>query len=103
MVSPSQIRAYVAMLIDREIGLNAFEDWFVSNTWNIHRWGSKAAEVLTFAIEESLSEYSSGHISEQQLCRELSDIIYADTKTVSYVEAVPRRVSTGIRFEAVAA
>jgi len=51
--------------------------------------GSSAAEDLTFAIEESLSEYSSGHISDEELRQELSELIHRDTKVVVFSE-VPR-------------
>jgi hypothetical protein len=82
MVSSSQIRAYLAMLLDDSIDLQTFEDWFVRNTWNIHLSGSVAAESVTFAIEESLSEYSSRHIDEQRLRQELSQILHAENKVV---------------------
>lgn len=89
MVSSSQIREQLSRFLDRIIDLDTFEDWFVQNTWNVHLSGSKAAEVLTFAIEESLSEYSSNHISEAQLRDELNALVYGDNKIASYVEAVP--------------
>jgi len=82
MISGSQIRNFLSMFLDRSIDLEAFEDWFVQNTWNIHLSGSVAAESLTFAIEESLSEYSSRHIDEQRLRKELSQILHAENKVV---------------------
>ena len=62
MISSSQIRSKLALVIAGRIPLDEFEDWFVLNTWNVHKTGSKAAEVLTFAIQELLSEYASGHV-----------------------------------------
>jgi hypothetical protein len=82
MVSSSQIRNRLAMFLDGLIDLDAFEDWFVQSTWDIHLSGSKAAETLTFAVEESLSEYSSGHLNEQQLRNELYDIVHRDTHNI---------------------
>ena len=82
MVSSSQIRAYLSMLLYDQINLEAFEDWFVRNTWNVHLSGSIAAESLTFAIEESLSEFSSRHIDEQRLRQELDRILHAENKIV---------------------
>jgi hypothetical protein len=70
------------MFLGDQIDLDAFEDWFVQNTWNIHLSGSKAAETLTFAIEESLSEYSSGHLDARQLRTELYDIVHRDTQNI---------------------
>src|SRR2546426_6238901 len=62
MVSASDIRNQISHFVSRRIHLDAFEDWIVRETWNIHKSGSDAAEILTFAVEESLSEYSSDHI-----------------------------------------
>ena len=92
MVSSSQIREQLAALLARRIDLDSFEDWLVKQTWNIHLSGSPAAEDLTFAIEESLSEYSSGHLSEPQLHEELEFLIHGANHTfyVSELEATER-------------
>jgi len=84
MVSSSQIKERLSRFLAGQIGLDDFEDWFVSNTWNIHLSGSIAAEDLTFAVEESLSEYSSKHISEKELRIELGDLIQRENKVVVY-------------------
>lgn len=82
MVSSSQIREQLARYLQDEINLDSFEDWFVQNTWNIHLSGSVAAETLTFAVEESLSEFSSRHIDESELREELGQLIQRDNKVV---------------------
>jgi|SRR5580704_1466823 hypothetical protein len=87
MVSSSQIKEWLSKFLDGQISLDAFEDWFVQNTWNIHLSGSVAAESLTFAVEESLSEYSSQHISDQILREELSQILGAENRVVNIVDA----------------
>lgn len=83
MVSSSQIKAKLALLLDRQISLEEFEDWFARNTWNVHQSGSVAAEQITFAIEESLSEYSSRHLNEASLRAEFSEILGAENKMVT--------------------
>ncbi len=87
MVSASQIKEQLARFLNGEIDLDVFEDWFVQSTWNIHQSGSAAAEDLTFAVEESLAEYSSRHIDEQKLRSELSQILEAETRSVDIVDA----------------
>ena len=82
MISSSQIRNELAIALAGVIPLHEFEDWFVLNTWNIHKGGSRAAEILTFAIQEALSEYTSGHVSESQLRQELEQILQSDTRNV---------------------
>ena len=83
MVSASQIRNELAFYIAGILSLDDFENWFALNTWNVENAGSKAAEVLTYALEESLSEYTSGHIPEKKLREELNEILHAETRTVS--------------------
>jgi hypothetical protein len=87
MVSSSQIRKQLAKFLDGQISLDMFEDWFVQNTWNIHLSGSVSAESLTFAVEESLSEYSSGHIDDKILRGELSQILSAENKVLNIGDA----------------
>ena len=87
MVSSSQIRDRLAAYLDKRIDLESFEDWFVEHTWNIHKSDNRAAESLTFAIEESLSEYSSGHLTEEKLKDELRSLAYSDTKRLEFSDA----------------
>ncbi len=75
------------MYLDNRLDIESFEDWFVENTWNIHKSGSQAAESLTFAIQESLSEYSSGHLDEKKLRDELRQVLNAETKTIVIADA----------------
>ena len=89
MISASQIRSQLALALARKMSLDQFEDWFVQNTWNIHASGSKEAEVLTFAIEDLLSEYTSAHISEQALRSELEQAIHAETRIAEVIDPVP--------------
>lgn len=87
MVSGSEIRAHLAKFLASQIDLESFEDWFAKHTWNVHQSGSVAAENLTFAVEESLAEYSSSHISEHDLRAELSQILGSENKLVVFTEA----------------
>lgn len=91
MVSASQIRAKLSSFLDGHIDLDSFEDWLVQKTWNIHQSGSIAAESLTFAIEESLAEYSSEHLTYDQLRVELFQILYADSITADIADE-PRKL-----------
>lgn len=88
MVSSSQIRNELAFVVAGILPLDDFEDWFVQNTWNVHNTGSKAAEVLTFAIEEALSEYTSGHISESKLRQELESVLQSETSVADIVRVM---------------
>lgn len=91
MLSSSQIREQLAMFLDGKIDLDDFEDWFVQNTWNIHSSGSRSAEALTFAIEESLSEYSSHHLTEQELRSELQSLLHKEDQSQPSIKRTATR------------
>jgi hypothetical protein len=80
MVSASQIRNKLAFYLAGIVSLEAFEDWFAVQTWNVEHAGSKAAEILTYDIEACLTEYTSSHISESELRQEFDKLIHAETK-----------------------
>ena len=85
MVSASQIKNELAFYLAGVLSLDNFEDWFVLQSWNVSKSGSKAAEIVTVEIEQQLSEYSSGYISEEKLREELSKILISETKIVNIV------------------
>jgi hypothetical protein len=86
MVSASQIREEISQLLADKVDLDSFEDWIVRNTWNIHLSGSSAAENLAFAVEESLSEYSSGHITIEDLREELKTLVESENIILEIVD-----------------
>jgi hypothetical protein len=75
MISYSQISEELARYLNGKTDLDSFEDWIVVNTWNIHLARDPKAEKLAFAIEESLAEYSSGHLSESELKEEFRALL----------------------------
>lgn len=92
MVSASQIRAKLSAFLEDKIDLDSFEDWLVQKTWNIHQSGSVASESLTFAIEESLAEYSSDHLTERQLRNELREVLNAENITAEIIDVANQLV-----------
>lgn len=85
MVSGSQIREQIAHYLADRILLEEFENWFIQSTRDIRRTRSEAAISLAFDVEALLSEYSSGHIDEQELRTELSQTLQAENKIVEIV------------------
>jgi hypothetical protein len=85
MINYSQISEALARYLNGKIDLDSFEDWFVVNSWNIHLANDPQAESLVFAIEESLAEYSSEHITELQMQAELRALLLSAPRA-TYVE-----------------
>ena len=75
MANVHQIRENLAKWINGKSSLAQFEDWFVPATWDIHRSGDQAAENLVDEIELSLSEYSGGYLSHQELVDAMRSIL----------------------------
>ena len=97
MITESQIRDKVNELSKNKIDVDAFEDWLVSQSWNMHRDSDETAQRLTSAIELRLSEFSARHLSESQLKEEIRGLLPANSGIVfvSPVNVLAPRISTG--------
>ena len=62
-----QIRYKLDDWMNGRVSLAEFEDWFVPATWNIHQSGDQEAASIVNEIELNLSEYSGGHLSQEEL------------------------------------
>jgi hypothetical protein len=67
MILEYDVRKKLIKLLTGDIDLNDFETWLVRNSWNMHKDSSKDSQILVAAIELSLAELSSAHISEEVL------------------------------------
>jgi hypothetical protein len=75
MISTGEIRQHVSRLVASLESLDLFEDWFVQRSWDIHKSEDIETRQLVYRIELRLAEHSSGHLSEEDLMRELRDLI----------------------------
>jgi len=87
MITESQIREHIASFLAGEESLDAFEDWLVQNSWNMHRDSSEAAQQLVAEIELRLSEYSSGHLDEGALRNELRSFVEWYREQISFSDS----------------
>lgn len=71
MIADYEIREKVAQYLTSRISLDQFEDWLVARSWNMHADSDRQSQKLASEIELRLAEYSSGHLTEQDLRREL--------------------------------
>ena len=62
-----EIRQQLARYLAKRITLDDFEDWFVAESWNVHRDENTAATDLVFELELRLAEFSNGHWTEDDL------------------------------------
>lgn len=71
MISEHEIQLRMVELFEDHASLDEFEDWLVAESWNIHKGGDEMVQRLVGAIELRLSEFSSGHLNESDLLKEL--------------------------------
>jgi len=84
MIAEHQIRQWLARYLHKAISLDQFEDWLVQRSWNMQLDSAESAQKLAAAIELRLAEYSSGHLSDDQLRHELMPFVTTYTATVNF-------------------
>lgn len=67
MISAHEIRRQVALVATRKLSLNAFEDWFVSNSWNVHKESSTEAIDLVSLLQLLFSERDANILDESTI------------------------------------
>lgn len=74
MINDSDIRSEIGRFLAGEITLDQFENWLVPRSWNVHQWGSVETQQLAYAIELGLAEHEIGHLSDEDLRKELHQL-----------------------------
>ena len=62
-----KIREELGKYLSGEISLQEFQDWFVPETWDIHKSGDQEGIELAREVELRLAEYTNGHRTESEL------------------------------------
>src|SRR5690349_19793722 len=88
MIMESEVREKLIAFLRNEISLRDFEDWLVSESWNMHLDSSREAQELVSAIELALAEYSSGHQTYSEVRNEFISLL--DNVVVSVQISVQR-------------
>ena len=71
MISQSDVRKKLIAYLKDSISLADFEDWLVSESWNMHTDSDQVAIDLVDDIELALSEYSNKYLTLQELNKRL--------------------------------
>ena len=85
MSSPRELalREHLAAFVGGDSSLAGFTDWLVGATWDIDETGDRAAIDLTYDIKLALAEHSRGHVTEDDLRRELRGVFAIDPRAPS--------------------
>ena len=87
MLEVNDIRKNLANYLAKKISLSEFEDWFVQNSWDSQKTGNLELRELVHTIELRLSEFSSGHLTEQELREELLPFVTLISTSVIFGNA----------------
>jgi len=74
MIEVAQIQAMIQQLSLYRISLDAFEDWLVQASWNMHVDSPPEAISMVGKIERILAENSGQYITEQQAIEVLGEM-----------------------------
>jgi hypothetical protein len=78
----NEIRQQLASYVLREVPLESFEDWFVSESWNVQNSSDTDTVALVYAIEALLAEYSGAYINEDVLRKRLAEMVEQYTVSI---------------------
>src|ERR1700674_2226168 len=76
------IREQLARYLNQEITLAGFQEWYVPFSWQADRRSDLFLRELISDIDLRLAEYTSGHLSEEQLRSELRSLIQTCRVTI---------------------
>ena len=79
-----QIREQLIKYLASEISLREFQRWFVTATCDLEAVENVSAFKLASDIELLLSEYTSGHLSEEELRSELRQFVEKSTFNLNF-------------------
>jgi hypothetical protein len=69
------IREQLARYLNQEITLAEFQEWYVPFSWQVDRLGDLFLREFISDTDLRLAEYTSGHLSEEDLRSELRSLI----------------------------
>jgi hypothetical protein len=75
MISAHEIRQKLAQVAAHRLSLNAFEDWFVSKSWNVQKESSLEAVELVASIHLLFSERDDKVLNEVDLRNSLLSLV----------------------------
>jgi hypothetical protein len=75
MFSVQRLSKKIEELCENRSNLDAFEDWFVSESWGHYSVQTDAASSAIAAVHHVLHSYEDGEIDERQVAKELANAI----------------------------
>jgi hypothetical protein len=105
-----RVREHLAQYLRADIDFPTFKPWFLANTWDVEREGTRSDMELVHNIHIRLIEFSNGDWTEDELKSMLVPVLqtYRSYEGISYTEssasifivaaAESRNSRAGVRF-----
>lgn len=90
-----ELRDHLTRYLAGEIGLQAFQEWFVPSFWNLPT--PEVAPMAARAVELALAEYTGGHLSEDELRDQLRPLVRTLSVQVGQQVSTRTESSSAIR------
>lgn len=75
MIAVAEIREQLGRVIADPSSLDAFEDWLVAKSWNMHCDSDPLAQAMVSSIELRLAEHSDGHLPLNQMIGDFRSLL----------------------------
>jgi len=83
MLAHMELRNQLIRLLNDELSIDDFEDWFVQNSWNVHKVPDLVAQRLAYAVELRLAELSNEHLPQDDFRREIAQLVREYSMNIS--------------------
>ena len=85
----TDIRNRLAEYLRGETTLRSFQEWFIRETWDIQNLAPQHILDLVYSIKLKLAEYTSGHLTENEVRETLRQYVEHFTMVLSFPAAHP--------------
>lgn len=75
MITTNEIRDEALRYLKGDVDFEAFEDWLIDHSWNMHKDSAADAQCLARNIEHYIYEYLDGITDEAQLKETLRSLV----------------------------
>lgn len=70
-----EVRSQLRAVLDGTLDLEAFEDWLVAHSWNMHAVSGQGVVSVVGQVELWLAERSAGHLPDADFRRAIADLL----------------------------
>ena len=75
MITQAQIRRQIISYLRNSISLSDFEDWLLTQSWNMHRDSDADSMALVADVTMLLTRYSDSHLTDRELRLRFFDLV----------------------------